>query len=154
MNNKVFSMIIDGGSYTNVASIALIEKLGLNNCGEVKVNKQPLVTFIIRKCNDEVLCDVVHMHAEPLLLGGPRQYDRKVIYDRFRNRYSFVKDGKIVMLVFLTLKEVYKDQIKMRENEGQHKKSEAESFEKKKTKSKAKQKRKEKSEKEFLCKSV
>ena len=35
-------------------------------------------------------------------------------------------------LVPLTPKEVYEDQIKMRETKGQHKKSKAESFEKKK----------------------
>jgi hypothetical protein len=53
VNNKVCSMIIDGGSCTNVASTILVEKLNLptlkhsrpynlqwlNNCGEIKVNK-------------------------------------------------------------------------------------------------------------------
>ena len=57
VNNKVCSMIIDGGSCTNV----VVEKLGLpllkhprpyklqwlNECGEVKVNKQVLVNFAI-----------------------------------------------------------------------------------------------------------
>jgi hypothetical protein len=54
INNKVCSMIIGGGSCTNVASTILVEKLNLptlkhlkpyklqwlNDCGEVKVNKQ------------------------------------------------------------------------------------------------------------------
>ena len=61
VNNKVCSMIIDGGSCTNVASNTLVEKLGLpllkhprpyklrwlNDCGEVKVNKQVLVFSIL-----------------------------------------------------------------------------------------------------------
>ena len=54
-------MIIDGGSCTNVSSNTLVEKLGLpslkhlrpyklqwlNDCGQVKVNKQVLVSFSI-----------------------------------------------------------------------------------------------------------
>ena len=78
-------MIIDGGSYTNVASTTLVEKLNLptmkhprpyklqwlNDCGEVKVNKQVLVSFSIGRYKDEVLCDVVPMHAGHILLGRP-----------------------------------------------------------------------------------
>ena len=56
-HNKVCSMIIDGGSCTNVASTILVEKINLptlkhlrpyrlqwlNDCREVKVNRQVLV---------------------------------------------------------------------------------------------------------------
>uniref|UniRef100_A0A2N9GZ34 CCHC-type domain-containing protein n=1 Tax=Fagus sylvatica TaxID=28930 RepID=A0A2N9GZ34_FAGSY len=73
INNKVCSMIIDGGSCTNVASTTLVEKLNfptlkhpmpyklkwLNDCGEIKVTKQVLISFSIGKYKDEVLCDVV-----------------------------------------------------------------------------------------------
>ena len=52
------------------------------------------------------------------------------------------------MLVPLTPKEFYKDQMKMREKEEQHKKGEAESFEKKKKNSEAKSERKDMSDKE------
>ena len=59
INNKVCSMIIDGGSCTNVARTTLVENLNLpslkhprpykllwlNDCGEVKLNKQVLVSF-------------------------------------------------------------------------------------------------------------
>ena len=78
-------MIIDGGSCTNVASTTLVEKLNLptlkhprpyklqwlNDCGEVKVNRQVLVSFLIRRYKDKVLCDVVPMHAGHILLGRP-----------------------------------------------------------------------------------
>ncbi|GKV53063.1 hypothetical protein SLEP1_g59611 [Rubroshorea leprosula] len=61
VKNKVCSVIIDGGSCINVASIVLVEKLNLpmtkhprpyklqwlNGCGEIKVNKQVLVSFSI-----------------------------------------------------------------------------------------------------------
>jgi hypothetical protein len=91
INNKVCSMIIDGGSCTNVASTILVEKLSLptlkhpkpyklqwlNDSGEVKVNKQVLVSFSIGRYKDEVLCDVVPMHAGHILLGRPWQFDRK-----------------------------------------------------------------------------
>ncbi|XP_059455030.1 uncharacterized protein LOC132185248, partial [Corylus avellana] len=132
INNKVCSMIIDGGSCTNVASTTLVEKLNLptlkhsrpyklqwlNDCGEVKVNKQVLVSFSIGKYNDEVLCDVVPMQAGHILLGRPWQFDRKVTHDGFKNRHSFVKDNKTITLVPLTPRQVYEDQLKLkRENE-------------------------------------
>ena len=99
VDNKVYSLIIDGGSYTNVASTTLIEKLNLptlkhprpyrlqwlNDFWKVKVNRQVLVSFSIGKYKDEVLCDVVPMHAGHILLGKPWQFDRKVICDRFKN---------------------------------------------------------------------
>jgi hypothetical protein len=85
VNNKVCSMIIDEGSCTNVTSTILVEKLNLptlkhsrqyklqwlNDCGEVRVDRQVLVTFSIGKYLDEVLCDVVPMHAGHILLGRP-----------------------------------------------------------------------------------
>jgi hypothetical protein len=121
VNNKVCSMIIDGGSCTNVASTILVEKLSLpllkhprpyklqwlNECGEIMVNKQVLVAFTIGRYSDEMLCDVVPMHAGHILLGRPWQYDRRVIHDGFRNRYNFVKDGKTIKLAPLTPKQVY-----------------------------------------------
>uniref|UniRef100_A0A2N9EGC5 CCHC-type domain-containing protein n=1 Tax=Fagus sylvatica TaxID=28930 RepID=A0A2N9EGC5_FAGSY len=39
----------------------------LNDCGEVRVDRQVLVTFSIGKYLDEVLCDVVPMHAGHIL---------------------------------------------------------------------------------------
>jgi hypothetical protein len=83
VNNKVCSMIINGGSCSIVASTTIVEKLSLlkhprpyklqwlNECGEVKVNKQVLVVFTIGRYSDEVLCDVVPMHVGHILLGRP-----------------------------------------------------------------------------------
>ncbi|KAL2471840.1 RNA-directed DNA polymerase [Abeliophyllum distichum] len=70
---------------TNIASITFVEKLGLsmlkhsrpyklqwlNECGEVKVTKQVLVNFTIGRYIDDVMCDVVPMHAGHLLLERP-----------------------------------------------------------------------------------
>ena len=77
--------------------------------GEVKVNKQVLVSFSIGRYKDEVLYDIVPMHASYILLGKPWQFDRKVNHDRFKNRHSFVKDNKTITLVPLTPRQVYED---------------------------------------------
>ena len=91
IKDRVSSMIIDRGSRTNVASTELVEKLSLptfkhpkpyklqwlNDCGEVKVTKQVLISFAIGRYLDKVLCDVVPMQAGHLLLGRPWQYDRE-----------------------------------------------------------------------------
>ena len=90
----------------------------MNDCGEIKVNKQVIISFSIGKYKDEVLCDVVPMHAGHILLGRPWQFDRKAIQDGFKNRYSFVKYSRTVTLVPLTPRQVYEDQVKLkRENE-------------------------------------
>jgi hypothetical protein len=129
INNNVCSVIIDGGrSCTNVASTILVEKLNLhtlqhpkpyklqwlNDCGEVKVTKKVLISFSIGRYKDEVLCDVVPIHAGHKLLGRQRQFDRKAIHDRFKNRHSFVKDNRTVTFVPLTPRQVYEDQVKLK----------------------------------------
>ena len=90
----------------------------MNDCGKVKVNRQVLVSFSIGRYKDEVLCDVVPMHAGHILLGRPWQFDRKVNHDGFKNRHSFVKDNKTITLVPLTPRQVYEDQMNLkREND-------------------------------------
>jgi hypothetical protein len=103
----------------------------LNECREVKVNKQVLVAFTNGRYSDEVLCDVIPMHAGHILLGRPWQYDRRVIHDWFRNRYNFVKDGKTIKLAPLTPKQVYEDQLKLKSEIEEKKKGEAETQERK-----------------------
>ena len=89
VQDKVCSMIIDGGNCTNIISTIMVEKLGLpalkhprpyklqqlSDSVEVKVNKQVLVTFQIGKYEDKVLYDVVYdvvqMQAGHLLLRQP-----------------------------------------------------------------------------------
>ena len=75
VQGKIYSVVIDGGSCTNVVSNLMVEKLDLptikhpqlyklqwlNDSGEVNVTKQVLVPFSIEKYEDEVLCDVVSM---------------------------------------------------------------------------------------------
>ncbi|WP_240450277.1 retropepsin-like aspartic protease, partial [Streptomyces sp. S1] len=132
VQNKVCSVIIDGGSCTDVASTTMVEKLGLpttkhprpyksqwlNDSGEIRVNKQVLVSFRIGRYEDEVLCDVVPMQAGHLLLGRPWQFDRRVKHDGFTNKYSLVHNQTTITLVPLTPKQVYEDQVSLqRESE-------------------------------------
>ena len=84
----------------------------------VKVNKQVLVSFSIRRYDDKVLCNFVPMHMGHILLGKPWQFHRKVNHDGFKNRHSFIKDNKTITLVPMTARQVYEDQMKLkRENE-------------------------------------
>jgi len=157
VNGKVCSLIIDGGSYTNVASTRLVEKLGLKTTphpkpyklqwlsdnGELVVDKQVLLTFSIGKYVDDVLCDMVPMEARHVLLRRPWQYDRDVVHNGVTNCYSFLHKGKKVVLSPLSLSEVCEDQItneieKRKRKENQRRKQ---SFEREKPKGKKKAKR-------------
>lgn len=84
IKDKVCRFIIDGESYTNVASLLMVEKLGLPtmkhpkpyhlqwlNDGEVRVFKQVKVPFRIGHYEDEVVCDIVPMQASHVILGSP-----------------------------------------------------------------------------------
>jgi hypothetical protein len=42
----------------------------LNEYGVVRVNRHVMISFSVGKYKDEVLCDVVPMHATHLLLGS------------------------------------------------------------------------------------
>ena len=132
-------MIIDGGSCTNVASTILVEKLNLatlkhpkpyklqwlNDSGEVRVNKQVLVSFSIGKYKDDVMCDVVPMNAGHILLGRPWQFDRHVTHDGYTNRYSFVLNKRPITLVPLTPRQIYEDQVRLKKERDVKKESES-----------------------------
>ncbi|KAJ9180732.1 hypothetical protein P3X46_008944 [Hevea brasiliensis] len=140
VNGKTCSMIVDSGSCVNVASTLMVAKLGmctmkhprpyklqwLNECGEIKVNKQVMLGFSIGRYKDEVLCDVVPMHAGHILLGRPWQYDRKVVHDGFRNSYSFDHDGRRVTLAALSLAQAFEDQLRIKQTMNEQQQREAE----------------------------
>ncbi|XP_042377669.1 uncharacterized protein LOC121970764, partial [Zingiber officinale] len=97
IQGKTCSMIIDGGSCTNVASTRMVTKLNLkttpharpyklqwlSNSVELVVNQQVLINFSIGKYEDQVLCDIVPMEASHILLGRPWQFDRRDFEDVF-----------------------------------------------------------------------
>lgn len=107
------SVVLDSGSSTNVITSSLVWRLDLdttphprpyklqwlNDCEELKVTKDVKVSIAIGRYKDAVLCDVVPMHAGDILLGRSWEFDRKVIYDGFLNRYTFTHNGRKTILV-------------------------------------------------------
>lgn len=86
INGKVFNLIVDNVSCTNVAATTLVQKLGLptidhphpyklqwlNSKNSLKITKQVLISFFIgNKFKDQVLYGVIHMNACHLLLDCP-----------------------------------------------------------------------------------
>jgi Mg-chelatase subunit ChlI len=69
-------------------------------------------------------CKVVRTQAGQLLLGRPWQFDRRVKYDGFRNKYSFVFNQRSITLVPLTPQQVYEDQVRLQKESDQKKESE------------------------------
>lgn len=83
VQDKVCCLIIDGGSFTNIASTTIVGKFHLpamrhpqpcklqwlNESAEVNVTKQVMVSFAIGKYKDVVLCDVVLMKLAMSFLG-------------------------------------------------------------------------------------
>ena len=123
---KICSLIIDGGSCTNVASQRLIGKLALKTSphprpykiqwlrenGEIVVDRQVLICFSIGKYVDEILFDVVPMEASNLLRGRPWQYDKDVLHNGVTNKFSLGHKGKKVTLTPMSPSEVCEDQIR------------------------------------------
>ncbi|XP_071917061.1 uncharacterized protein [Coffea arabica] len=132
--DKLCSLVIDPGSCTNVASALMVERLNLptsdhprpyklqwlNNSGEVRVHKQVLLNFAIGRYKDDVLCDVVPMQATHIILGRPWQFDKRVIFYGFLNKYSFVHNTKKITLAPLTPQQVHDDQIGLQKEYDMH----------------------------------
>ncbi|XP_035834279.1 uncharacterized protein LOC110883263 [Helianthus annuus] len=110
---KVCTMIIDGGSCTNVASQTLVSKLNLttephpspyviqwlNHGKGIHVSHRILLSFSIGKSYvDKLWCDVIPMDACHVLLGRPWLFDRRVMHDGYRNTYSFTHNDRRIVL--------------------------------------------------------
>ncbi|GJW99952.1 putative nucleotidyltransferase, ribonuclease H [Tanacetum coccineum] len=110
---KICSVIIDGGSCTNVASQNMVSKLNLlteshpspyvihwlNQGKGIPVSHRVLLSFSIGKSyTDKIWCDVIPMDACHVLLGRPWQFDRRVIHDGYWNTYSFVHNNRKIVL--------------------------------------------------------
>lgn len=117
IQGKVCSLIIDGGSCTNVASSQMVEKLNLKptahphpyniqwlNQGKgLQVSSRCLIAFSIGKNYfDEIWCDIIPMDACHILLGRPWMFDRRVMHSGYLNTYIFSKDGKKITLAPLS----------------------------------------------------
>uniref|UniRef100_A0A2N9IIS4 Reverse transcriptase RNase H-like domain-containing protein n=1 Tax=Fagus sylvatica TaxID=28930 RepID=A0A2N9IIS4_FAGSY len=116
----------DDGVVYPVTGESLVARRALNTHIKVDDAEQQRENIFHTRCHvnnkylDEVLCDVVPMHADHILLGRPWQYDRRAIHDGFKNMYSFVKEGKTIKLAPLTPSQVYEDQLKLKSEEFAH----------------------------------
>ncbi|OMO91169.1 reverse transcriptase [Corchorus capsularis] len=129
VNGKPSSVITDGGSCTNIASVYLVRELKLptskhpkpyslgwfNDREEINFNKQVLVSLSLGRYKEDILCDVLPMQACHVLLGRHWQYDNKVQHDGETNKYSFMCGKILVSLVPLSPQEALKDQLKLRD---------------------------------------
>jgi hypothetical protein len=121
VKGKACKLMVDGGSYYNGISKAVVATLGLstwripepklvawlNSCGMLKITHKVRMPFTVGDYVDEVECDVLPLEVCGLLLGRPWQYDRNVTHARRANTYYFVHDRK-----HRTLKPMQDDQIK------------------------------------------
>ena len=116
----------DGGSYHNLASKELCDKLQLkfkkhphpyhvqwlSDSGTIKIQHMVQVFFKIGSYEDTVDCDVVPMSVCHLLLGCPWQYDKAVMHDGRTNYYSLKSNDKNFVLRPMTPSQVIADNAK------------------------------------------
>ncbi|XP_027177997.1 uncharacterized protein LOC113777156 [Coffea eugenioides] len=86
---------------------------GLSENGEVRVYKQVHLPVSIGQYCDEVMCDIVPMHATHVLLGRPCQFDKHATFDGWSNKYTLLHNDKRMVLIPLTPSQVYEDQLKL-----------------------------------------
>nr|GEW10681.1 hypothetical protein [Tanacetum cinerariifolium] len=117
ITQRVCTLIIDGGSCTNVASQTLVDKLNLhtepypspyviqwlNQKKGIRVSHRVLLSLSIgRSYTDKIWSDVFSMDACHVLLGGPWQFDHRVMHDGYRNTYSFIHNNKKLDLTLIS----------------------------------------------------
>ncbi|KAK9756245.1 hypothetical protein RND81_01G083900 [Saponaria officinalis] len=112
VGDKWCSVIVDGGSCTNVASSEMVTKLGLTTTAhprpyalhwlddgsKVRVSRQVRVGLTMGSYSDEIVCDVIPMDACHVLLGRPWQFDRDVVHRGRRNEYELRDKGRRIVL--------------------------------------------------------
>jgi hypothetical protein len=109
-------VIIDGGSYNNLVSSDLVNKLALatrshkhpyhiqwlNDSGKAKVTQTARVHFSLGPYANFVDCDVVPMQACSLLLGHPWEFDYDAIHHGKSNTYTLMHKGQKITLQPMT----------------------------------------------------
>ncbi|KAL4311064.1 hypothetical protein GQ457_01G018730 [Hibiscus cannabinus] len=108
-----------GSSYFQFGVPSVRLKNRSNDTIEEKVNEDVDFPADREKCScykDEVLFDVVPMHATHMLLGRPWQFHIKVMHVGYSNRYSFTYDGKKHTLAPLSPQQVHDDQVQLKKS--------------------------------------
>ena len=106
-------VIIDGKSCNNLASLELVEKLGLttrphphpyyiqwiNSYDRIKVTEIAHIEFSIGSYKSSLDFDIVPLQVCQLLLGMPWISENNVVHDTIANKYSFKYHGRKITLV-------------------------------------------------------
>jgi hypothetical protein len=134
IKDKLCRIIVDNGSCNNIASLQLVERLGLkqrrhpspykiqwlNECGTLRVSNIVTVPFSIGRYSDQVECDVVPMQACQLLLGRPWLYDRDVQICGRTNKVVLMNKGEHITLLPLSPEDILKDDLKRKQRESEN----------------------------------
>ena len=105
-------VIIDNESYNNLASLELVEKLGLttrphpypyyiqwvNSYDKIKVTEIAHIEFSVGFYKGSLDFDIVPLHVCQLLLGKPWISENNVVHNTIANKYSFKYNGKKLLL--------------------------------------------------------
>jgi len=118
VEDKVCSLIVDGGSCANVASQSMVDKLKLavtshpkpytiqwlNQSKGLQITQRCLLSLSIGNAyKDEIWCDIVPMNACHVLLWHPWLFDRGVMHNGRLNTYTFTKHHKKITLTPLKI---------------------------------------------------
>ena len=104
------NIIIDNGSYANIASVALADRLQLprrehpkpytlhwlDDSNTISVTHQAWVSLSIGVFSEALWCDIIPMTACQVLLGRSWQHDRKVSHNAEDNTY-LVPQGNLMI---------------------------------------------------------
>ena len=128
------SCYIDGESSRNIASLELVEKLGLtkqphpcpyyiqwvNSFGKIKVDKIARIEFFIGSYKDCADFDIVPMQACHLLLSKPWISTNNALHNTISNSYSFKYNDRRVTLKPMSAAEILEEdqqRLERRKNE-------------------------------------
>jgi hypothetical protein len=128
VEGKVCKVIIDGGSYHNLASCEMDDKLGLkllrhphpyhvqwlSDAGDIKIGYRVKVPFKVGEYIDTVECDVAPMTVCHLLLGSPWQYDRSSLHCGRKNQYIIKWKEKSLILKLMTPRQILVEHLQKR----------------------------------------
>ena len=120
VRNRRCRVIIDRDSNRNIASLELVEKLGLttqphpcpyniqsvNSCDNIFVDKIARIEFFIGTYKDSAEFDIIPMQACHLLFGQPWHDINNVLYNMVANKCSFKYNGRKITLIAMTATEI------------------------------------------------
>ncbi|XP_020262299.1 uncharacterized protein LOC109838254 [Asparagus officinalis] len=118
VKTSLIDIIVDLGSQKNLISETLVRKLGLKTVKHPKpyplgwIQKEAGLS-VINQCTfrfvlhesyiDDVTCDIVPLDVCQVILGNPYLWNRYAVYDRWAQKYRFIKDGEQFIFCLVSL---------------------------------------------------